>query len=85
MLEMIEKELLCRLTEKSEIYSLGVIFWELTSCKQLFDGLDDDHIIRFKILSGVREEPVPDTNVEFIGLYQSKYKIIIVKQLILWK
>jgi hypothetical protein len=50
---------------------MGVLFWELTSHKLPFEGLDGDHIT-FKILSGVREKPVPNTNIKFIGLYQSK-------------
>ncbi|CAB4485338.1 unnamed protein product [Rhizophagus irregularis] len=57
------------INEKSDIYSLGVIFWELTSRSSPFDGLEGDHIT-YKILSGVREEPVPNTNVKFIRLYQ---------------
>ncbi|PKB95439.1 hypothetical protein RhiirA5_436725, partial [Rhizophagus irregularis] len=48
---------------------LGVIFWELTSRSSPFDGLEDDYIT-FKILSGVREEPVPNTNVKFTRLYR---------------
>ncbi|CAB4489671.1 unnamed protein product [Rhizophagus irregularis] len=57
------------MSEKSDIYSIEVIFWELTSRSSPFDGLDGDYIT-FKVLSGVREEPVPNTNVKFIGLYQ---------------
>ncbi|PKC14702.1 kinase-like protein [Rhizophagus irregularis] len=43
---------------------------KLTSCTPPFDGLDDDEQIICKILSGGREEPVLDTNVKFIELYQ---------------
>ncbi|GBC07038.1 hypothetical protein RclHR1_00720047 [Rhizophagus clarus] len=57
------------LNEKSDIYSLGVLFWGLTSRSSPFNGLDDN-LITVKILNGVREEPVPNTNVIFIGLYQ---------------
>ncbi|CAB5350935.1 unnamed protein product [Rhizophagus irregularis] len=39
-------------------------------CTPPFDGLDDDEQIICKILSGGREEPVLDTNVKFIELYQ---------------
>ncbi|UZO20442.1 uncharacterized protein OCT59_012866 [Rhizophagus irregularis] len=51
------------------VIPIGVLFWELSSYKSPFNGLDDDHIT-FKILNGVREEPVPNTNVKFIELYQ---------------
>ena len=61
-----------KINEKSDIYNLGFLFWELTSRTPPFDGLENDHIT-CKILSGKREEPVLDTNVKFIELYQSKY------------
>ncbi|PKY50804.1 kinase-like protein [Rhizophagus irregularis] len=67
--KMLNQKIPYKLNEKSDIYSLGVIFWKLTSRSSPFDGLEGDHIT-FKILNGVREEPVPNTNVKFIGLYQ---------------
>lgn len=70
------------LTKKSDIYSLGVLFWQLTSCSSPFNfearkdvvsiTLD---ILKLDIFKGVREEPIPNTNVKFNELYQSKYKI----------
>uniref|UniRef100_U9TKA4 Protein kinase domain-containing protein n=1 Tax=Rhizophagus irregularis (strain DAOM 181602 / DAOM 197198 / MUCL 43194) TaxID=747089 RepID=U9TKA4_RHIID len=62
-----------KINEKSDIYNLGFLFWELTSRKPSFDGLENDHITN-KILSGKREEPVLDTNVKFIELYQKCWK-----------
>ena len=68
-----------RLTEKVDIYSLGVLFWELTSHKSPFDfeTKNDDlfEIIKIKlnILNGVRENPISSTNHKFIALYKSKY------------
>ncbi|UZN99094.1 uncharacterized protein OCT59_000375 [Rhizophagus irregularis] len=67
--KMLNQKILHKINEKSDIYSLGVIFWELTSRSSPFDGLEGDHIT-YKILSGVREEPVLNTNVKFIRLYQ---------------
>ncbi|CAB5359053.1 unnamed protein product [Rhizophagus irregularis] len=67
--KMLNQKIPYKINEKSDIYSLGVIFWELTSRSSPFDGLEGDHIT-YKILSGVREEPVPNTNVKFIRLYQ---------------
>jgi serine/threonine protein kinase len=65
-----------RITEESDIYSLGVLFWELTSRKTPFKyKTGDDCALRLRILSGLREEPIPNTNVIFVELYQSKYKI----------
>ena len=67
------------LTEKSDIYSLGVLFWELTSCSSPFnfenlESFEKERII-LDILGGKRESPVPGTNSKFVELYKSKYRI----------
>jgi serine/threonine protein kinase len=66
------------LTKKSDIYSMGVIFWQLTSRSSPFnfENRKDHASITLDILNGVREEPIPNTNDKFIKLYQRKYKII---------
>ena len=67
------------LTEKADIYSLGVLLWELTSRKSPFDfetkNNDPLEIIKIKtsILEGTREKPSPSTNHKFVALYESKY------------
>jgi serine/threonine protein kinase len=74
-----------RVTEKSDIYSLGVLFWELTSRKSPFDfeaKIKNDacsEIIKIEldILEGKREKPFPGTNRKFVALYESKYGIIL--------
>ncbi|CAB4405754.1 unnamed protein product [Rhizophagus irregularis] len=55
------------LTEKSDIYSLGIVFWELTSCLSPFGFEEslkksDTTEIVLGILSGKREDPIPNTN-----------------------
>ncbi|PKC10295.1 kinase-like protein [Rhizophagus irregularis] len=70
---MLDQTVPYKLNEKSDIYCLGFLFWELTSRTSPFDGLGD-YDITLKILSGVREEPVPNTNVKFIELYQKCWK-----------
>jgi hypothetical protein len=53
------------------------MFWELTSrSSPLKFETRDPHIVTLEILSGVREELVPNTNAIFVRLYQSKYKVI---------
>uniref|UniRef100_U9ULH8 Protein kinase domain-containing protein n=1 Tax=Rhizophagus irregularis (strain DAOM 181602 / DAOM 197198 / MUCL 43194) TaxID=747089 RepID=U9ULH8_RHIID len=71
--KMLDQTVPYKLNEKSDIYCLGFLFWELTSRTSPFDGLGD-YDVTLKILSGVREEPVPNTNVKFIGLYQKCWK-----------
>ncbi|GBB89716.1 hypothetical protein RclHR1_01650023 [Rhizophagus clarus] len=64
-----------RITEKFDIYSLGVLFWELTSRKSPLDfekkTTKGDHFsIKMNIRNGVREKPVEDTNDKFVALYE---------------
>jgi serine/threonine protein kinase len=64
-----------RITKKSDIYSLGVLFWELTSrCSPFKYKSGDDYVLRIRILNGLREKPIQNTNAIFVKLYQSKYK-----------
>ncbi|CAI2164180.1 8723_t:CDS:2 [Funneliformis geosporum] len=59
------------LTEKSDMYSLGVLFWELISCSSPFNfETTGDTSIQIEILKGVRELPIPTTNHKFVRLYQ---------------
>ena len=69
-----------RLSRKSDIYSLRVLFWELTSGKSPFNyemkkinSKISKNTLMSEILNGKRETPVPNTNTKFVELYQSKY------------
>ncbi|GES79932.1 kinase-like domain-containing protein [Rhizophagus clarus] len=64
-----------RITEKSDIYSLGVLFWELTSRKSPFyfeekTTKGDHSFIKMNIRNGIRERPVKGTNDKFVALYE---------------
>jgi serine/threonine protein kinase len=63
----------CDLTKKSDIYSLGVLFWQLTSYRPPFES-EIDLGLDIRIINGKREIPIKGTNDEYIKLYQSKYK-----------
>ncbi|CAG8634419.1 3972_t:CDS:2, partial [Acaulospora morrowiae] len=58
---------------KSDIYGLGVILWEISSCLPPFNSFSslNKDIIKLKILQGVREQIVPGTPKEYYMLYQS--------------
>ncbi|PKY57913.1 kinase-like protein, partial [Rhizophagus irregularis] len=66
------------LTEKSDIYGLGVLFWELTSRLSPFDFENKNklEIIQIKqdILNGKREIPIPNTNDKFVSLYKECWR-----------
>ena len=66
----------CDLTKKSDIYSLAVLFWQLTSCKPPFDS-ETEIGLNIRIINGEREIPIPNTNDEYVKLYQSKYKFLV--------
>ncbi|CAI2176284.1 10965_t:CDS:2 [Funneliformis geosporum] len=58
-------------TKKSDIYSLGVLFWELTSRSSPFNfETTDDTSIQIEILKGLRENHISTTNDVFVKIYQ---------------
>ncbi|PKY48624.1 kinase-like protein [Rhizophagus irregularis] len=74
--KMLDPKIPYNLSKKSDIYSMGVIFWQLTSCSSPFnfEKRKDHASISLDILNGVREEPIPNTNVKFIELYQQCWR-----------
>ncbi|GBB94865.1 hypothetical protein RclHR1_02430006 [Rhizophagus clarus] len=60
----------CDLTKKSDVYSLAVLFWQLTSCRPPFESETDDDGLKIRIINGKREIPIPKTNGEYVKLYQ---------------
>ncbi|PKY44322.1 kinase-like protein [Rhizophagus irregularis] len=61
-----------KINEKSDIYSLGILFWELTSRSSPFKYETKDHTLMFDILKGLREKPIQNTNAAFVELYQTE-------------
>ncbi|KAF0470041.1 kinase-like protein [Gigaspora margarita] len=55
--------------KQSDIYSLGVLLWELTSGIPPFNGIEDK-AIPFQILKDVREEPITNTPPDYVKLYK---------------
>ena len=62
-----------KLDKKSDVYSVGILLWELNSGKPPFSNSDLDQItLMFNIFEGMREEPVPNTPDEYVNLYKGK-------------
>ncbi|GBC32760.2 hypothetical protein RIR_jg12156.t1 [Rhizophagus irregularis DAOM 181602=DAOM 197198] len=59
------------LNEKSDIYSVGVLFWEISSGQLPFytKGEKYDIDLAIEISQGLREEPIPDTPEDYIKIY----------------
>ncbi|POG76979.1 kinase-like domain-containing protein, partial [Rhizophagus irregularis DAOM 181602=DAOM 197198] len=59
------------LNEKSDIYSVGVLLWEISSGQPPFyvEGEHYDISLALDILQGLRETVVPDTPDEYVKIY----------------
>jgi hypothetical protein len=62
------------LNEKSDVYSVGVLLWEISSGQPPFDaeGEQYDVSLALKISQGLRETVVPDTPDEYVKIYTRK-------------
>jgi hypothetical protein len=59
------------LNKKSDVYSIGVLMWQISSGRQPFsttDVIDNAHLIS-SILRGVREEFIEEIPDEYNQLY----------------
>ena len=63
-----------RLNKKSDIYSVGVLMWQISSGYQPFDteGADFDAWLILPILNGKREKIIEGTPINYSNLYQGK-------------
>ncbi|POG69818.1 kinase-like domain-containing protein, partial [Rhizophagus irregularis DAOM 181602=DAOM 197198] len=57
------------LNRKSDVYSIGVLLWEISSGKPPFHGIPYDVGLAISILQGFREKPIPDTSEDYIKIY----------------
>ncbi|CAG8478603.1 147_t:CDS:2, partial [Cetraspora pellucida] len=56
--------------KSSDIYSLGVVMWEITSNgRPPFDKYNNMHSISYQIMTGMREIPINGTTNSYIELY----------------
>ena len=63
------------LNEKSDVYSVGVLLWEISSGQPPFCDEPYDVGLAINILKGVRETPVLNTPDNYIKIYTGKYII----------
>jgi hypothetical protein len=61
------------LDEKSDVYSVGVLLWEISSGVPPFNGEEYDSALIYGILQGQREKTVPGTPSDYADLYTGKY------------
>ncbi|POG66361.1 kinase-like domain-containing protein [Rhizophagus irregularis DAOM 181602=DAOM 197198] len=63
------------LSKKSDVYSIGVLLWEISSCQPPFHGKQYDVGLALDILQGLRETPTHDTHEEYIKIYVDCWNI----------
>ncbi|POG65382.1 kinase-like domain-containing protein [Rhizophagus irregularis DAOM 181602=DAOM 197198] len=58
--------------KKSDVYSVGVLLWEISSGRQPFESCDNIHdetALILSILDGKRETPIFNTPIDYINIY----------------
>ena len=61
------------INEKSDIYSIGVLLWEISSGQPPFCNEPYDISLAIEISRGLRETPIPNTPEDYVKLYTGKY------------
>jgi len=66
-----------RLNEKSDVYSIGILLWEISSGHPPFyvEGERYDVSLIYEISQGLRETTIPDTPKDYVQVYTGKYII----------
>ena len=70
------------LNKKSDVYSIGVLLWEISSGKPPFyvEGGQYDRDLAVRITKGLRETAVPNSPANYVKLYVGKYNFDIIVQ-----
>ena len=65
------------LNEKSDVYSVGVLLWEISSGQPPFYNEDKPYDIGLasEIIQGVREKPIPNAPEDYVKIYTGKYNL----------
>ncbi|CAB4426456.1 unnamed protein product [Rhizophagus irregularis] len=61
-------------TKSSDIYSFGVLMWEISSGFPPFKNSDNIFVLGFAINGGTRETVIPDTPIEYEELYKKCWR-----------
>jgi serine/threonine protein kinase len=65
-----------KLGKKSDVYSIGVLLWEISSGSPPFYKEKYDLSLMYKISQGKRETTIPDTPDDYVKLYTGKYYLM---------
>lgn len=59
-----------KLSKMSDMYSIGVLLWQISSGRKPFSDTDYDIMLSLAIINGEREEIIEGTPVEYSNLYK---------------
>jgi hypothetical protein len=85
---IISKSQQYKLNIKSDVYSVGVILWQISSGYRPFyaEDIEYDANLIMNIIKGQREKDIKDTPTEYCYLYKGKnYVIVIYSVIIIYK
>ncbi|RIB10748.1 kinase-like domain-containing protein [Gigaspora rosea] len=71
--QYLQNPFLYKRDKPSDIYSLGVLFWELSSGVPPFKNITDQTEISLRVIAGQRESPVNGTPMDFLNLYNNAW------------
>jgi serine/threonine protein kinase len=63
-----------RPNKKSDVYSVGVLLWEISSGQKPFESYDAPYRkprLVLEILDGKREAPISNTPIDYVNIYTS--------------
>jgi len=61
------------LNKKSDVYSIGILLWEISSGRPPFYNEPYDVCLAMEISKGLREQPIPNTPEDYVKIYTGKY------------
>ena len=73
-----------KLNEISDVYSIGVLLWEISSGIPPFHEENYDLSLMYKISQGRREKIIPDTPNDYAKLYTGNYDFNILNILLFY-
>jgi serine/threonine protein kinase len=65
-----------KLNKKSDVYSIGVLLWQISSGYKPFYGIYYDARLALSILNGRREKIIDGTPTKYSNLYRGNYYFI---------
>ena len=66
-------------TKASDIYSVGVLMWEISSGRIPFQDLSASFNLAFRIVHGGREKIIPGTPKYYVNIYTGTQRLFIMK------